>query len=170
MAMNVCGQCGAVRPGVDPESEIVAGGIITFKEWSVKDNKLCLKGHPDGWRIIPGEKPSIVDLKSHGSNGFVSRNSLREGHDVQVWSYQHCSNETDRTGEVYYMNKSPWGDHSAFIRTIAAPFDKRIFDYTVRKPLVSLQEGLDGGKMPDRICISDDTPKAKGCQLASVCF
>ena len=164
-----CPECPEIAP--EEHEDVNAGmGTITFKEWVVRDKKLRLQGHPDGWRVLPGEDPIIVDLKSHGSNGFIARNTLREGHDIQVWSYQYCSDETDRKGEVYYLNKSPWGDHTAFVRNIVAPFDKKLFDYNVRKPMITLQEGLDGGKLPDRICVSIDAPKAKECQLAEICF
>lgn len=167
-----CRNCGAVREGhsVDEDSDLRFDDILVFKEWRVSDPELRLWGHPDGWRWLPGAKPAIIDLKSHGSNGFKGRNSLREGHDLQVWGYQHCSGDTKTTGSVCYLNKSPWGDHSMFIRDIKVPFNERLFDSQIRRPLMDLQNGLAGGEVPDRICISPDCPRAKECQLVPVCW
>lgn len=164
----VCSGCGHVRD--DTVDIMNDNGVITFMEWTVEDHEIMLRGHVDGWRRQPVGRPIISDLKSHSSNGFIRRSGLREGHDLQVWGYQHCSGETRQKGELIYMNKSPWGDHTSFIRDFAIPFDKKSFDAHVRAPLIDLQNGLSGGKLPKRICVNETCPRAKDCQVRSICF
>ncbi len=170
MRGSVCTGCGSRRDGVPDDAVDIRGdGVITFMEWSVKADDIRLGGHPDGWRK-DGMKRRISDLKSHGSNGFIRRTSPRNGHDLQVWGYQYCADEVDKPGEVCYLNKSPWGDHTSFIRDMVMPFDKGIFEAQVKKPLIELQEGLSGGALPGKICVSAGCPRAKDCQLAAICW
>lgn len=164
----VCQSCGNVRDASCEDMDDI--GMLTFLEWTVKDPKIRLRGHPDGWRPVRSRKPVLGDLKSHSSNGFVRRSSPRDGHDVQIWGYQHCADEIDRKGEVIYMNKSPWGDHTSFIREFVAPFNKERFNLEVKEPLLSLQNGLSGGKLPERVCVSSGCPRAKECQLQQICW
>lgn len=168
----ICPQCGEVRDGhaASDSDALRFDDILVFKEWHIFDHRLRIKGHPDGWRRLEGSRPSVADIKSHGFNGFKSRNTPRQGHRRQVWSYQWCSDETKTTGSVLYLNKSPWGDHTAFVRDIKVPFVKEEFNALVVRPMESLNEGLAGGPCPERICIAPDSPRAKECQLRDVCF
>lgn len=159
-----CGGCGAPFWGV-PDGERVYG---TFKEWSIEDKVIGLKGHPDGWSVRNGADRVLVDLKSHGATGFSSRTSLRNGHNLQVWGYEHMCG--DRDGEVWYMNKSPWGDAISFVRDIRVPFDKKEFKNRVVEPLREVHEGVAGGPITDRKCINPECVIAKECQLVDVCF
>jgi hypothetical protein len=143
--------------------------FFNFKEWVVKSEKLKLRGHPDGWQEV-NNKAVIVDIKSHGANGFMRRRHVRDGHDVQVWAYQYCSNETKSVGKVIYLNKSPWGDHTAFVKDIDVPFDRRLFQAMVEKPLLELQNGLAGGSLPGKVCGSKGCPRAKNCSLRDICW
>lgn len=160
-----CGSCGApfwIRPDDDFEP---AGH---FREWHIEDRVLGLKGHPDGWYLRPGFPRVLTDLKSHGHRGFGSRRKLRDGHDVQIWGYEYMTG--DKGGEVWYLNKSPWGDHPSFLRQVVVPPDKKSFKNLVAKPLESLHNGLAGGPLPDRKCIGAGVPRAKDCQLCAICF
>jgi hypothetical protein len=141
---------------------------IVFMEWEIADSKLCLSGHPDGWSWKGTTKRTVIDLKSHTPNGFSSLRSPMEGHDLQVMAYMHLCG--DREGELWYLNKSPWGDALKFIRDIKVVFDVNDFNSRIRNPLEELQNGLSGGKVTNRICIASDFPRAKECQLADVCF
>jgi hypothetical protein len=160
-----CGGCGAPFWTHPDDGEIAYGD---FKEWFVKDHSLLIHGHPDGWMWIPAMKRVLVDLKSHGKRGFDNRKKLRDGHDHQVMAYGHLCG--DQLGAVMYMNKSPWGDHQSFVKPIPVKTDKKIFKKEIVEPLGILQNGLAGGPMPERVCLSADCPKARECQLADVCF
>lgn len=145
--------------------------LLTFKEWHVEDPVVGIKGHPDGWVVLDGAKPRIVDIKSISANGFKRLSKYKEGHDLQVWGYQHCCGCTDGPGSVMYVNKSPWGDHTAFVREFTVPpFDKRIFDSRVRTPIDEMRNGINGGPLPDRSCVSADCTRANSCQIADICF
>jgi len=164
---EVCGGCGApfiLPPNEDDNMQLYG----TFKEWYIEDRNIGLHGHPDGWSLRHGSSRVLVDLKSHGANRFSSRRTLREGHDLQIWAYQHMCG--DDSAEVWYMNKSPWGDSLSFLRDIAPKFDRKKFEMFVVKPLEKLMNGLAGGALPERDCISLDCPRAKECQLVDVCF
>lgn len=160
-----CLSCGGKAPHTKREDE---NSTITFMEWLIKDDKLRLRGHPDGWQILPKKGRVLCDLKSLSANRFPSLKHLQANHDVQVWAYEYMCK--DDMGSVLYMNKSPWGDHSNFVRQFICPPDKKSFDEFIRKPLEALQNGLDGGDIPDRVCVSRTCPKAKNCQLAVQCF
>jgi len=163
-----CLSCGAEAlqcPGVageDIESNIV------FMEWSLVDSRLMIKGHPDGWSKLPSMSRVLADLKSFGSNRFSGIKSVRPKHDVQVWAYMYMCD--DDRGSVFYMNKSPWGDYSSFIRETVVPPAEKMFDACIRKPMEDLNNGLDGGMMPDIGCIDQSCPRAKECQLRELCF
>jgi len=159
-----CPSCGG-RGFPDGSGE---DGFITFKEWQVVNDELGISGHPDGWYAAMGYKRRMVDLKSHGANRFSARNTLRKGHDIQVWIYQEACG--DELGAVWYMNKSPWGDYSNFIRPVDVPFNVKGFDMYVRRPVEELRNALNGGKVPDRTCVTKDCPRALDCQLVDICF
>lgn len=166
---SACGGCGApfILPYDAPDDAMSYG---VFKEWLVEDRQIGLHGHPDGWSRRNGIERILVDLKSHGYNGFSARNRLRDGHDLQVWAYQHMCGDKGEPSEVWYMNKSPWGDPSAFIRDIAVPFDVKKFKMFVVLPLEQVHNGIAGGPLPDRGCINMECVRARECQLADVCF
>jgi len=162
-----CGGCGApfIRQKGMSEQTRLCG---TFMEWLVHDDKLGLHGHPDGWSRRVDVPRVLVDLKSHGFTGFLTRKAIRDGHDLQVWAYQYMCG--DRNGEVWYMNKSPWGDSSAFLRDIVVPYSKEQFRDLIRKPLDQMHDGIAGGKLPERKCVHPDSVNASVCQLVDVCF
>lgn len=141
---------------------------ITFNEWKLVDKSLLIHGHPDGWSWRSGMDRVLVDLKSHGASDFKSRKKLRDGHDIQVWAYQHMCG--DKNGMVWYLNKSPWGDAINFVREVPVQWDAKGFRSDVQQPVESLHNGLAGGPVPERLCISPSMPRAKDCQLADVCF
>ena len=163
---GTCGGCGA--PFMLPPERNEERCYGTFKEWLLVDKVIGLHGHPDGWSKRYGIERVLVDLKSHGNNGFTSRNTLRSGHDLQVWSYQHMSG--DELGEVWYMNKSPWGDPLAFVREVVTPFDVNNFKLFVADPLYQVHNGIAGGPMPERVCVNAECARARECQLNDVCF
>lgn len=160
-----CGSCGA--PFVARDRIRCYG---TFKEWMVEDKRMHLNGHPDGWSRRNGMDRVLVDLKSHGFNGFSSRKTLRDGHDLQAWGYQHMCGDIHTPSEVWYLNKSPWGDPGAFVRDITSAFDKKKFKIFVTDPLDEMNNGLHGGALPARGCINAGCVRASECQLADVCF
>jgi len=160
-----CGGCQA--PFIIPASEGYCGHG-TFKEWYLEDLGLGVRGHPDGWVVRLRSGRLLCDLKSHGHRGFGSRRSLRSGHDLQVWAYQYMCG--DKATAVWYLNKSPWGDHPAFIRDISVEFDRKRFNSEIVIPVRKTLEGVAGGEVPDRTCISRSVPRAKDCQLAEICF
>lgn len=159
------GTCGllAKMPSQCPE----CGAPVTFKEWLIEDKNIGLSGHPDGWDVL-GSTRTVVDLKSQGFTTYRSRRSITPGHDVQIWAYEYlCS---DKNGEVWYLNKSPWGDAPSFIRQVAAKMDKLEFKIRVIDPLREMKEGLNGGKLPEPVCENKICPRAVECQLADVCW
>jgi hypothetical protein len=166
---EVCGGCGAPFIALS-SSDNPFDMHGTFKEWHVEDKGIGLNGHPDGWSWRVGSKLVLVDLKSHSARDFSSRKKLRDGHDLQIWAYQHMCGNKKEPGEVWYLNKSPWGESSGFLRDIVKSFDKHEFDLYVVKPLEELHSGIAGGKIPERGCVSIDCSRAKECQLADVCF
>ena len=162
---QLCDKCNA--PFIAPDGVQCYG---KFKEWLIQDFRIHLQGHPDGWSIRSGSDRVLSDLKSHGLNGFASRKKIRDGHDLQVWGYQYMCGDTETNGEVWYLNKSPWGDPGAFLREIVVPFDRKKFETSVVRPLGQIQDGLSGGPLADRVCINDQCPRARECQLSDVCF
>lgn len=166
---TTCLGCGYAESALEAEYDY---RLIGFKEWHVEDPEVGIKGHPDGWGVRGGTKTRLVDIKSISPNGFkrMSRTPL-EGHAEQVWGYQHCCGHTDLCGTVLYANKSPWGDHTEFVREIKVKsFDKKTFDQVVRRPVEEVRNGLSGGPLPERFCVSQDCARANECQIADVCF
>ena len=162
-----CGGCRApfVRPSKYEGAMTLYG---RFKEWLIVDSVLRLDGHPDGWSLIPGSKRRVTDLKSHSAAGFSNRSSPESEHVLQVTAYEHLCG--DKEGAIWYINKSPWGDSPSFIRDFDIMFDRGFFKKTVVKQCDTLQNGLAGGPLADRICVSKDCPRAKKCQLSDFCF
>ena len=160
-----CGSCHAPF-WVHPDSGYKGSG--SFKEWLIEDHEIGISGHPDGWSVRVGEKRIMTDLKSHSYRGFNSRRKMRDGHDVQVGTYGLMCG--DKGGEVWYLNKSPWGDHPNFLRQIVAPLDKEMLRDRLYVPMGKLREGLNGGPLPERVCVVPDVPRAESCQLCSICF
>jgi hypothetical protein len=143
--------------------------LIQFMEWLLLDDELYLEGHPDGWCVKPRMKRIVADLKSQSKDQFTRRRSLQPGHDVQITAYMHMS--MDEKGELWYLNKSPWGEPLNFVKDLKVDFDRDFFNKRVRRPLLEMREGLNGGAIPKRtICDRSDCSRAKLCQLAELCF
>ena len=162
-----CGGCGA--PFIRPphfEGDITLYG--RFKEWLIKDEQLCLDGHPDGWSMLPLRSRRVVDLKSQSASGFPNRLAPEPEHVLQVTGYEHLCG--DKEGAVWYVNKSPWGDSPSFLRDFEVLFDLSFFKKNVVKQCELLQNGLAGGSLPERTCVSKDFPRARKCQLVDFCF
>ena len=159
-----CNGCGA--PFISLDDEIQTYG--TFKEWWVVDKRHFIHGHPDGWHVVFGMPRKLTDLKSQSGNSFLGRRSVELPHKVQVISYLHMSGDKD--GSVWYLNKSPWGDSPSFLRDFDVVYDKALFKKLVADPMEKLQDGLSGGTLPERTCVSAECPRAKDCQLVDICF
>jgi len=163
-----CGDCGATAmPCSEAESDGIESDIV-FMEWELFDDRLMIKGHPDGWDKLAGYSRILGDMKSFTSTRFNTIKRVQPKHDVQLWAYMFMCD--DEYGSIFYLNKSPWGDYSSFIREMVAPPSDKVFDQLVRKPMEDLNNGLDGGVLPDIGCISQTCPRAKECQLSELCF
>lgn len=157
-----CGGCGAPFFVVDHASRTYG----TFKEWYVQDEEFFINGHPDGWVAHNGRM--LTDLKSKSAKSFPTLRSVEPAHVPQVLGYQRMCSDTN--GAVWYMNKSPWGDASMFLRDFAVPYNEEAFRRLVAEPMEELQNGLSGGVLPDRICPAATCSRAKECQLNDVCW
>lgn len=142
--------------------------FVVFKEWELSDGLICLNGHPDGWCLRQGRDRVLVDLKSHTKTGFSSRHTFVHGHDLQLLAYAHMTG--DKNCQVWYLNKSPWGDSLDFVREVGVEFSQEKFVSFIKRPLLALQDSLAGGKIPERICITKTCSRANECQLFDVCF
>lgn len=159
---------GCKAPFISSDGSPSEPSYVRFKEWLVFDNTILLDGHPDGWSIVPSHARRLTDLKSQTSNSFSARRSPDPEHVAQVTGYQHLCG--DRSGAIWYVNKSPWGDSPSFLRDFDVNFDRAIFKKIVVEPLDILQNSLAGGQLPERGCVTMDCPRAKDCQLVDVCF
>ena len=142
---------------------------MAFMEWNFSDQEIGIKGHPDGWSIGYNGL-TMVDLKTHGASNFSSRNSLRPGHDTQVMAY--CWMTGTPSGRIWYLNKSPWGDHRSFIRDIPVVFDSKKFKRDVIDPVYEVRTAIANNVCPDRKkqCDSYQSSCAQKCPLSKICF
>lgn len=157
-----CGGCGAPF-ALSDKSEMTYGH---FREWQIRDPENYIQGHADGW--ILGGYRQLVDLKSQSSASFPTRRKADPKHVIQVLAYERMCQDTE--GAVWYMNKSPWGDPSAFVRGFSVPYDYKQFERNIAKPMRELQNGLAGGTLPVRLCPNMDCSRAKECQMHDVCW
>lgn len=143
------------------------GGSIGFKEWYVEDRELLICGHPDGWSVTK-ERTALVDIKSQSTRSFNRSMSFLPGHDIQLMAYLHMTGYS--CGELWYVNKSPWGDPSNFVKDVAVEYSPKLFDSYVRRPILEMREGLAGGAIPGRQCPSAQCSRANLCQIKDLCF
>jgi len=160
---KTCPNCGAVP--FDDNGKPTRN--IRFKEWHVCDRELLIHGHMDGWSVS-GKGRILVDLKSQSTRGYHTARSIINGHDIQVTTYQYLTGE--KRGEVWYLNKSPWGDWSDFVKDLPIDWNQNFFEAYIRRPMLEMREGLSGGRIPQRLCSNKTCPRAKGCQVNEICF
>jgi len=185
----LCGSCGAylggkdewdgadmegfessqiLRPKVCPECKtgLTSDNSLYQEQW-VKEPEYRIAGHPDGFIRLSGMPGlGLLEVKSISPRGaYEVRNCAKLDHVAQIQCYMWM---TDcRWGKVLYWDKGTVGMRGLIEHTIEYDDDHV---EAIQNLIRAIWTGVEGGKLPDRICASPDCKRAEVCSVARQCF
>lgn len=184
----LCGECGARHGGQDEwtaplegfdESQILrpvecpkCGKFLSsanslYQEQWIKAPEFRLAGHPDGFlrmRGMPGL--GVLEIKSIGSRGaWEVRNCAKLDHVVQAQTYMWMTG--CRWGLILYWDKGTTG-RKGLIEHIVEYDEDQV--EAIQTFVRGIWAGIEGGKLPDRICDSPNCKRADLCSSVEACF
>jgi len=185
----LCGHCGSYHGGRDEwdttemaefaESQILrpatcptCGAAMTpdmslYHEQWIKDPKYRLAGHPDGFLRLPGMPGlGVLEVKSISPRGaYEVRNCAKLDHVVQAQCYMWMTG--CRWGKVLYWDKGTVGMKGLIEHTVE--YDEDHVE-AMQNLVRDIWAGIEGGKLPERICGSPDCKRADLCSSVARCF
>lgn len=184
----LCGACGTYHGGQDewnvplqhfeikqarrPRRCLMCDTLLTsdnclYQEQWIKDPKYRLAGHPDGFlrmNDMPGL--GVLEVKSINPRGaWEVRNCAKLDHVVQAQCYMWMTG--CRWGRVLYWDKGTNGMPGLIQHDIE--YDEDHVE-AIKALVVDIWEGVESGKLPDRICASADCKRAELCAVTETCF
>jgi hypothetical protein len=150
-------------------SKRCASKEFTYVEHHFKDNTSRISGHSDGFLVLPSlAGMGILEIKSIGARYAKEIKSAPQvGHIIQAHAYMLFTGF--KWAKILYWIKSESGMGSLVEHHIERDEEtiRRISDMAS-----STWNGIlsEGEFMPSRICANSFCPRAKGCQLATLCF
>jgi hypothetical protein len=138
-----------------------------YIEQHVKDPLYHLMGHPDGFLRLDGFPGlGVLEVKSISPRGaYEVRNCAKLDHVTQAQCYMWMTG--CRWGKVVYWDKGTVGMRGIIEHTIE--YDEDHVE-AIQNVVRSIWSGIEGGKLPERICASPDCKRAEGCAAAATCF
>jgi len=185
----LCGCCGSYFGGADewmlplsgdffdsqilrPQRCVVCGVSMThenslYKEQWIKDPTHRIAGHPDGFLRLDGmDGMGILEIKSINSRGARDvRNCAKLDHVTQLQCYMWMV--VARWGKILYWDKGTVGLRG-LIEHVVEYDDDHVG--VIRKHICDVWDGIEGGKLPDPICVSSDCKRARACSVVDSCF
>lgn len=124
-------------------------------------------GHPDGFLSIAGlEGLGILEAKSISPNGaWEIKNVPKLEHAIQAQIYMWLTGLT--WTKILYWDKGTNGMNALTEHTMER--DEETIE-TIKGLVREIQEGMAGGPLPERICVSKEAPRACTCAVAGPCF
>lgn len=136
-----------------------------YVEATILHHDLLLSGHLDGLHPNPDD---IWEFKT--ANPFAVLRMMKDGlpshYRIQIHPYLRGVGR--KRARFVFLNKGENSIKKGW-KTLNVEFDPEIWD-GVRRDILDLREGLDGGPVPDRICATADCPRAKSCPVRAQCF
>ena len=152
-----CSNCGAF---LFPEQSL-------YHEQHVKDHQYRLMGHPDGFIRLEGYPGlGVLEIKTISSRGaYEVRNCAKLDHVTQAQCYMWMTG--CRWGKVLYWDKGTVGMSGLIEHTVE--YDEDHVE-AMQNLVSSIWAGVEGGKLPERICASPDCKRAELCSSVKACF
>lgn len=180
----ICNGCGVMQGGVEAgapedwsrpieewaipypdECEDCESTSFRFHEIDLISEEYQITGHCDGFLELPGAPGlGILEGKSIGP-GWTVVDAPKLDHVIQLHIYMWLTGL--QWGVILYWQKGENGVH-AFIEHIVER-DEDTID-SIKTQLKSVWDGIDTGKLPERICSTQACPRAKECSSAKECF
>lgn len=131
------------------------------------DEKNRITGHPDGFIELPGHDGfGIFEAKSvGGKNAWEVKKAPNIGHVIQAQMYMWFADL--KWARLLYWNKGEYG-LEAFSEHHVERDDETIDN--VLTTVASVRDSLKSGVLPERICATDDCPRASKCAVTKKCF
>ena len=184
----VCASCGKIHGGqdtwfADDMAEFEArqilrpqkcscGAALTpdnslYIEQHVKDKAYRLMGHPDGFIRIEGFPGlGVLEVKSISARGaWEVRGCAKLDHVTQAQCYMWMTG--CRWGKVLYWDKGAPGMSGLIEHTVE--YDEDHVE-AIQNLVRDIWAGIEGGKLPEKICGSPDCNRAELCATAKECF
>lgn len=157
---NECMRCKA-----SPKSR--SEQVFQFVEHYFVSDKHRVTGHPDGFIVLPGHTGmGILEAKSvGGKSAWEVKKAPNIGHVIQQQLYMWFTGFT--WGRILYWEKGVNG-----LIALAEHHVERDDD-TINNVLANIEavkNGILTGILPERICATDDCPRASVCSVKKKCF
>ena len=154
---KICPSCGV---------EMTSDNSLYQEQW-IKEPKYRLAGHPDGFIWLPDMPgPGILEVKSISPRGaYEVRNCAKLDHVTQAQCYMWMTG--CQWGKVLYWDKGTVGMKGLIEHTI--DYDEDHVE-AMQNLVRDIRVGIDGGKLPERICGSPDCNRAGLCSSTTSCF
>lgn len=140
---------------------------FTYVEQLLEDSEVHITGHMDGFIRVPfREDLGVFEGKSISPRGAADIKEVPKiDHEVQVQLYMWLTGLS--WAIILYWDKGTYG-----LNGITEHFVERddALIGTVRETIRSIWSGIEGGPLPDRICVSASAPRAAECACRKPCF
>jgi hypothetical protein len=141
--------------------------VFQFVEHFFVSDEHKITGHPDGFLVLPGlPGMGVFEAKSvGGKNAWEVKRAPNIGHVIQAQIYMWFTGFT--WGRILYWEKGTNG-----LEALAEHHIERDDD-TINNVLANIsaiKTGMLSGILPDRICATDDCPRANVCSTTKKCF
>lgn len=141
--------------------------VFQYVEHFFVSDKHQITGHPDGFLVLPGlPGMGVLEAKSiGGQKAWEVKKAPNIGHVIQAQIYMWFTGF--KWGRILYWEKGVNG-----LEALAEHHVERDDDTinNVLANIASIKSGMLSGILPDRICATDDCPRASVCHVAKKCF
>lgn len=141
--------------------------VFQYVEHHFVNDEHRIMGHPDGFLQLPGlPGMGILEAKSiGGKNAWEVKKAPNIGHVIQAQIYMWFSGL--KWARVLYWAKGENG-----LEALAEHHVERDDDTitNVLGTIGSIRSGIKSGILPERICATDDCPRANMCAVTKKCF
>lgn len=141
--------------------------VFQFVEHFFVSDEHKITGHPDGFLVLPGlPGMGVLEAKSvGGKNAWEVKRAPNIGHVIQAQIYMWFTGFA--WARILYWEKGTNG-----LEALAEHHIDRDEDTinNVLASIASIRKGMVSGLLPDRICATDDCPRARVCHLPKKCF
>lgn len=148
------------------QAALTSDNSLYSEQW-IKDPKYRLAGHPDGFLRLEGFPGlGVLEVKSISPRGaYEVRNCAKLDHVTQAQCYMWMTG--CRWGKVLYWDKGTGGMKGLIEHTVE--YDEDHVE-AMQNLVRDIWSGIEGGKLPERICGSPDCNRAELCSSAARCF
>ena len=159
IAKNKCNTCGELP--------------TTYEELELKNKKYMISGHADLSHMIDASL-YLSEIKSIKHESWETLEKPLADHILQIvfywWLAREMGYSLHQQVSVFYVTKSYVFGKSPFKEFTLDPvkYLSRLDDY--KEDAKALKKARAGGKLPLRICPKPMSPRAKKCEMCSICF